>query len=552
MKRTLAILLVILMAFTFVSCTGKQKVDSRATAKPTEKPAASSDADADQNDESKKYYVSDEKVEYDFVWVANPNFGNVDEMEMFNILERMSNLHINWTSIPKAAKKEKMSVLFADNDLPDVFWGRQSLSIMDAIKYGDQGVMAPLEDYIDTCMPNFKKVLEKFPEVYGAITSDSGHIYSLPIIKYGFGVEGYPNAQMYINKQWMDNLGLEMPKTTDEIYDVLKAFKEKDADGDGDATNEIPFSVGPTYKVSSVLLGSFGTLNSKDYLFHNKANGSLDFMANVDEFKSFVSYVNRLSTEGLLDPESFTQDVTQFAGRAAKGTFGMISDWGGGPHTLDGTYVVMPMPAGPNGDRMTQKANGAVGGCAFAVTTQCEDIETLLRWADMFYDPENLITLQFEYGPLGINIEQLEDGTIDFLPTPEDLTYGQFKRLNSTLSCPGYISKELNDIVHRSEKEKFFIDSAVNGEYLANAKTDLVPALSLTIEESSEMSIMKTDLVNFIEEVTDKMMAGKLNLDSDWDKYIEQLEKLNYKRYEEIYNNAYKRYLNKISAATGK
>ena len=552
MKRTLALLLVVLLTISMVACSTESKPESTTpTAKPAE--SESTPADAEQpTDESKKYYVSDEKVEYEFVWIANPNFGNVDEMEMFNILEEMTNLHINWISIPRAAKKEKMAVMFADNDLPDAFWGRQSMQHMDAVKYGDQGIMAPLEDYVEECMPNMMNVLGMYPEVYGAITSDSGHIYSLPRVKYGFGVEGFPNAQMYINKQWMDNLNLEMPKTTDDIYNVLKAFKEQDADGDGDATNEIPYSVGPGYKVDSVLLGSFGVLNSKDYLFHNMADKRLDFMANSDEYKAFLSYINKLSTEGLLDPESFTQDVTQFAGRASKAEFGMISDWGGNPYTLDGTYVVMPMPAGPNGDRMTQKANGAVGACNFAITTQCKDIPTLLRWADIFYDADTLLTLQFEYGPLGINIEQLEDGTIDFLPTPEDTSYGKFKRANSTLSCPGYLSKEINDIVHHSETEKFFIDAATSGEYLANATTELVPSLTLSVEESSEMSIMKTDLVNYIKETTANMMAGKIIVEDEWDKYVAQLDKLQCGRYEEIYNAAYQRYLDKIEVATGK
>ncbi len=86
--------------------------------------------------------------------------------------------------------------------------------------YGEQGILIPLENLISEYAPNLSKILKERPEIKTAITANDGHIYSLPVISQNMSI-----VQNCINKSWLDKLGLAEPETADELYTVLKAFR---------------------------------------------------------------------------------------------------------------------------------------------------------------------------------------------------------------------------------------------------------------------------------------------------------------------------------------
>ena len=94
---------------------------------------------------------------------------------------------------------------------------------MDVIKYASQGMLIPLEDMIDEYMPNLKKILDENPQYRKQITAPDGHIYSLPTINE---LNPTTHDKWFINKTWLDNLGLEVPTTKEELEQVLLAFKK--------------------------------------------------------------------------------------------------------------------------------------------------------------------------------------------------------------------------------------------------------------------------------------------------------------------------------------
>ena len=94
--------------------------------------------------------------------------------------------------------------------------------------------------YLDTVSVGYKQAFEEIDGLKEYITTPDGNIYSLPNIDGSLHVQY--NMKLWINTQWLDNLGLDMPTTTEEFYEVMKAFKEKDANGNGDPNDEIPLS----------------------------------------------------------------------------------------------------------------------------------------------------------------------------------------------------------------------------------------------------------------------------------------------------------------------
>ena len=118
-----------------------------------------------------------------------------------------------------------MSVLFAADEAPDLI-----LEYAPQIKYTwmDQQLLRPLDDMIEQYSTTYKELLRQFPELRIAGTGADGKLYQLGRIN-----ETIPLRGMFVRKDWMDRLNLSIPTTTDELYEMAKAFTEQDPDGNG-------------------------------------------------------------------------------------------------------------------------------------------------------------------------------------------------------------------------------------------------------------------------------------------------------------------------------
>ena len=209
---------------------GQSSADSGDAAADTGSQGSEDTADAGDSDGVETFTIA--TVRWTDAW---PNdFMNQGIMKE---LEDKHNIKINWQVYYNSDWTEQKSLLLASGDLPDAFFGSICLSETDIAQNKDYFV--ELSDGIEKNMPNLTAIFEKEPELKAAAQNRDGEIYSL--------VKKLPLRpkvanSMYINKQWLDNLGLDMPTTYEELTDVLKAFKEQDADGDGDPNNEIPYT----------------------------------------------------------------------------------------------------------------------------------------------------------------------------------------------------------------------------------------------------------------------------------------------------------------------
>ncbi len=166
----------------------------------------------------------------------------------------------------------------------------------------------PLNEYYDTISVGYQNAFENLPGFREAITTPDGNIYSMPNVDGSLHIQYM--MKLWINTEWLDNLGLDMPTTTDEFYQVLKAFKEQDANGNGDANDEIPLSTirdTLSAQIDGFLMAPFQVTSEGDRLFVD--NGVVSFSPVTDGYREGLRYLNKLYAEGLLNPESFTQDL---------------------------------------------------------------------------------------------------------------------------------------------------------------------------------------------------------------------------------------------------
>ena len=164
--------------------------------------------------------------------LAPADFNQLDTAKK---LEKLTNIHIDWNTVPDADWQQKRNLLIASGSLPDVIYG-SDFTDNELVKYGKDGTILSLDDLINKDMPNVKALFQKRPDIKAAVTAPDGHIYALPVgQELGVGQAGIGSNPdfLYINQDWLDKLGLKMPTTIDEFHDVLKTFKAKDPAGNG-------------------------------------------------------------------------------------------------------------------------------------------------------------------------------------------------------------------------------------------------------------------------------------------------------------------------------
>lgn len=129
-------------------------------------------------------------------------------------------IEISWDTLVASDWTDKKSVLVASGDLPDAFLGSNAFN--DAEIAQNQSLFIPLEDLIKENMPNLTKAMEQEPKLKAMITSPDGHIYSLP---KKLPMRPTVGNQLFINKKWLDNLGLKVPQTYEELVKVLQELQ---------------------------------------------------------------------------------------------------------------------------------------------------------------------------------------------------------------------------------------------------------------------------------------------------------------------------------------
>ncbi len=252
----------------------------------------------------------------------------------------------------------------------------------------------------------FKKVMEQFEGVKEMITSPDGHIYSLPTINDC--LHNQYRTRAWINTEWLDAVGMDMPKTTEEFEAVLQAFKDQDPNGNGIA-DEIPMLGNrmPKNNVVSYLMNAFTYMQASDiqdpstlYLYLDE-NDKIQFTPNKEEYRQGLSWIRSLIEKGLLDSTSFTLDETQFKqilqeeGAVKVGVVradlpcSYLGEYNGTSDHRVAQYQVLEPLIGPE-DFQYQPSYlyASIGTGNFVITNNCENPEAAFRWADGWYSEE--------------------------------------------------------------------------------------------------------------------------------------------------------------------
>ncbi|MEG1875294.1 MAG: extracellular solute-binding protein, partial [Angelakisella sp.] len=307
MKKAVAFLLSIsMLAASFTACGGQttSSVASAPTPESSSAVASSSSVAASEPVKEGPFFPLKEKIEVSMAGVRDDAGVPFEDCEAFKKLETETNVDIEWLDWPQSTQKEKRNLTFAGGTLPDAFYGSWTLDKPDVVKYGSEGMLLTFDDYLnEKYMPNFTKVLERQKDLRSAISTPDGHVYVLP----SMNMEGLSktNDTLLINTDWLKKVNKPMPTTIDELFDVLMAFKQAgDLNGNG-KNDEIPMS----FKYQDGNTGLFGFMGFTGLPMCNKnsrmviKDGAPVFHSATPEYREFLTYMNKLNENGLLDQE---------------------------------------------------------------------------------------------------------------------------------------------------------------------------------------------------------------------------------------------------------
>lgn len=511
--------------------------------------------------------------------------GTTDDWQGTDIiakLEEMFGVTIEATPTPNDVWETKWNLMMAEDNIPDIVTCIDP-SLAQVSQWGQDGYLLPINEYLEH-MPNLTAFFEAHPEYKEQCTSPDGNIYGL--LKYTESPYSCV-TRVFIKDEWLDNVGMEYPKTVDELYDVLVAFKEKDANGNGDPNDEIPFAWTENYsrKALTEILQAFDittqTNTSKCWMILEVNDEGEVYLADTTEnYKAFLTFMNKLWEEGLCLDTAYSSSKEEYLALAQANRLGVYSDAAGkstpedktpdlGWEWLCGlTSEYQETPSVTATSQVSDKAK-------IVLSASTEYPEEVCRLIDYCFSDEGSVNVRKRMDDLYPQIkydETVIEGYEEFplLSLSEESksnppagweswdTYGLQKcYINEAFNVVTRVDEgSAMDAIIRGSHDPELLDNwckANNTGVIANIakRMDSVevsygyPIVIYDADLLDERNSLVTDLTLYTSNMQAQFITGVVDIETGWDEYIATLNKMGLPRLLEIEQQCYDNTYNK-------
>lgn len=516
-KRISTVILAATLSISAAACSSSQDGDS--SGKTTSEGTSGESA---QKLTSLTYWVSNHSA-------AAAQMKTFAEMGTYKELEKITGVKVEFQHPPldSAQAKEQFNLMMVSDELPDVIdygWlgypGGPEKAIQD-------GKIIKLNELIDQYAPNLKKLLDENPDWKKQVTTDEGNMFMFPFFRGSDKVRVFYGPA--IRQDWLDKVGMKVPTTIGEWHEVLKAFKEKDPNGNG-KQDEIPlFFSKDDVGLDAPFLGAWGV----NYSFYQD-NGTVKFGPIQPEYKEFLTTMIQWYKEGLIDKDFAAPNDKLFDAKMTGDQLGAALVYNGGGigkyanlmKDKDPKFnlVAAPYPVLNPGDKaIWGQKDFANNGFGAAISTSNKNPIETVKWLDYAYGKEG--DLLFNYGKEG-EAYTMKDGVPTFLPEvlnpPSGVSLQQSfaKHNRSTWSGPYVLSDnfQMQYLQLDNQKKALEIWSAPTGERK-------MPFVTPTKDESSTFASIMTDINTYRDEMFLKFIMGAEPIEN-FDKYVKKIESM--------------------------
>ncbi len=512
-----------------------------------------------------EFPIVEEPITLDILMLGHAIVEDFPTNVFTNWYSERTGINLNFDIAPPNEGQEVLNLTIASGDLPDIMVGF-TVDPSTLALFGPQGLFLPLNDLIEEHGHFINDVFAGSPQVRPLITSPDGTIYGLPQVNECYHC--FHAQRAWINQAWLDNLGLELPQTTEEFFDVLTAFKEQDANGNGDPDDEIPFAAAATgwnTNIDGFLMNPFvytEFLGSNRYLEMN--DGVISAVANAEGWREGLRFLKRMYDAGLFGEESFTQPQEQLRQLVEGGDVSILGSVVAGhpgqfailgqERWLD--YVAIPPLEGPTGLRQSPYNPWGVGSGQCVINSQTEHPEAAFKWCDGLYDRET--TLRSVFGIPQWEAAEGEDGQWKWAEEGEPSlggeefpsiwrrlsTFGTLQNVHWAQRGPSYRPNHLRLGEARRDDAAglevvLFEETNAKVEPYARDIADVIPPLAYTTAQAAEVTELRLGIDDYVAQMMAEFVLGRQDLDAGWDNYVATLDALGINRMAEIYQAAY-------------
>jgi putative aldouronate transport system substrate-binding protein len=459
------------------------------------------------------------------------------QMTLLQELQQRTGVTIRWEEVPAAQIAERTNLVFASRDFSDVFFqaGVSDRALYEAALGGD---VYALNSYIRSYAPNWTRAFQEAPLMEKAITMADGNIYALPY--YRDIVNDYLIRDIQtINTDWLALVGKSIPRTTEEFYDVLKAFRNGIDSGLLPA-NAVPYNYafhawanGGEYEI----YGAFG-IWMKDTTYLSVNNGRAEFGAIDRKLIDAVEFLHRLYSERLIVEEMFTQTGGEYqaqimANPPLVGGYGLyfLHDH------RDVHFDPLPPLRAPGVQTPIFRSQPVrLQKNQFAVMTKFPFPEVAVRFIDNMAD--ELTAIQMSFGRIGHELIDNGDGT--FTAAAGEQQYLQHSPHNNIAA---FISRGISDRViwQGDQGRRDQIAREVFGPYVWPQERHYPPVI-LTEREQEDLSVLQTEIQDYVRtSIANWIVNGGVR--QAWNTYLADLDRLGLPRMMAIRQAALDRFL---------
>ena len=494
-----------------------------------------------------------------------------DDNPVLNAMMDNAGIKINWETMSDSLGEQvNIRLQGGAENLPDavqaVGWSNYDLN-----RYGQGGTFIDLTPYVTDpeIMPNLAAILEKYPAIKAAITQTNGRIYGLPAAEMmgtaatgasdDYSIHSIQQFSM-INKAWLDDLGLAVPETVEELKTALQAFKDNDMAHKmygADAGSTIPMSFGFDEWCwgQNIFYAPFGLTNWSDVCMDLRLTKDKEvvFDCTSDAYRNAITYYHDWYADGLIDIEVFSHDANQYLAKCAQGYVGVATWWEINELMADyaDDYVYLPPLKGPDGTcTVTIKSAGsAVNSGQLSITSACKSPANLLKFYDQWYTGENVMQLQ--YGPIGVYFNEEKDAEGMYVSITDDearakfnKSAGELKSANEVAGPKLILSEYYTNVFHMEDRALERLNDLQNFWFNYVDDFTYYPVdCVFTEDELEDLDLYRSDFESHVREQEALWLRDGGPSDAEWEAYKQELvDTYGMNQILEVYENAYDRY----------
>jgi putative aldouronate transport system substrate-binding protein len=451
-----------------------------------------------------------------------------------------TNIHLIDQTFGKNSKEshEAMNLLIASGDMPDIVGGH--LIQQPVNEFGPQGAFMPLNELVDEHAPNIKKFWEDNPGLKEAIAAFDGNYYYIPYLPDGKYGRAY-----FIRQDWLDKLGLEQPQNVDQLYEVLKAFRDKDPNGNG-MKDEIPFFARDWEEtIRLVTLWDARSSGSDTYHDFYVRDGQITHPYAEEAYRDALANVAQWYEEGLIDPEVFTRGSSAREYLLSENLGGMTHDWFASTsgynvaleEKVEGfNFIPFLPPASPSGRRLEEHRRIPIKPDGWAIShTNKHPVETI-KYMDFWFTEEGSLLANF-------GIEGVHYDIVDGEPIYRDSVLESGEPVNAQMWAAGAQIQRGYPQDFRYEWQ-WTRDSAREGIELYDQHdllADQFLGVAFTKDEQAVFDRYWPSIRTYMLERQQAWVLGTGDIKEDWNDYVETLNDMGLQDVFDVMNSAYAR-----------